>query len=235
VTAQATALEEATKKVAEIETEIANLKESTKPYIDILEGLVTYMRDNGILITEAEVVKAAAEMKEEVAVVAEDEATKALAGEMTATINAQQTKLDEALARITALETEKTALEEAKQLAEAAQKKAEIESAITDILTKEHKYAAILKPKLEAASTLEDVKKVYESEKAFIETIEKLNVVSTTIPAGEGKVQEAEVIKDEKIVTEGVAKEGEVLTEAMSSDDKMAALKSYQRQLAGIK
>lgn len=238
IAAGKTAVEESAKKITELETEITSLKESTKPYIDILEGLVTFMRDNKILIAEAEVLSAG-DKKDAAPVVAaavvEDEASKTLQTEMTAIINEQKTKLEEALARITALEGEKTKLEEAKAVAEAEKAKAELSNAVSDILNKEPKYASILKPKLEAATTLEDVAKIYEAEKTFIASIEKLNTIASDIPTGDGKVAEAEVVKDEKVAIVEGEKKDTVITESMTSDDKMAALKAYQRRLAGIK
>lgn len=220
----ATSIEESQKKITGLEEEIAGLKTNVQPYVDILEGLVTYMREKGLLISEDEIISIKTELETPATEVTEE--AKKLAEEMTAVINEQKAKLDEALARISALEDEKKVLEDAKAIAESEKQKAELSATITEILTKEAKYAPILKAKLESATTIEQVNQIYEQEKEFIATIEKLNA-STEIPAGTGTVVEAEKIVETTI--------GEtVLTESMTSDDKLKALKDYQRKLAGF-
>jgi hypothetical protein len=216
------ALAEANQKITELESDVANIKEETKPYIDILEGLTTFMREKKILITEDEVIKVP--QKEEAAPVVEEDANaKILTDEMTTIISEQKSKLDEALTRITALETENKKLSEEKLLAEAETKKAEIQAAIADILAKEPKYAGILKDRLEAAESVEDVTKIYEQSKLFIDTIEKVSR-GEDVPAGIGKVVESEVIAEDTPLVESEA----------SVETKRAALKEYQRKLAGI-
>lgn len=218
-----TALDEAQKKVVDAEAEITTLKESTQPYIDIVEGLVTFMREKKILITENEVITIAGDKAEVV-----DDLSKKVNDEMIAVINEQKAKLDEALARITALETEKETLTKEKAEIEEAKKVSEVKSAIESIVAKEPKYAGVLRTKLERATTVEEVESIYKTEKEFIDVIEKANKVEP-IPAGDGTVKEEERVDD------AAGTGSQPLTEAMTAEQKLEVLKDYQRKLAGIK
>jgi hypothetical protein len=223
-----TKVNEATTKIQESEKEFTALKEGTQPYIDILEGLVTFMREKGLLISEEEILKGAEKKTEEGTEEKDSEELKKLTDDMTQIINEQKAKIDEAIDRISKLEAEKTKLEEEKVVIEQEKSKAEIKSKIQTILSKEPKYAPVLQSKLEKASSMEEVDAIYAAEKAFIESVEKLNSSTTEVPTGEAVVDQEEVV-------EGEIKDGDVITESEKSPEEIQkSLKDYQRKLAGL-